>query len=645
MTRQEFHTVDVLRLEVEQTPGPGVLVNLIQNPHGDLGAWGWLTPVAGSSMVTSLYNGARWFEFIPAGYGTGAHPGYFTTEPYPVSAGQYVAARWDQASIDATQYSRVSVEWLDAAGAVISSSAQTGYLAATVAARETGGTAYSTPARQAPAGTVRARLRFDLTSGTNPWNNPSTIFAFRRPVWVKGATAAAVTNPPLSAIEPAIYTDITGPSTTITIERAELDVGILNATIPDATLDPSQVDLIRPGKRVRLLAGTSRGPLFTGKISAGSTKYDLKVPGPQHARISLTAVDAVSQLAQVPAPNGVGTIPELPYVLEGAGVPWLINSQSGHRSTATIVATNTAAKALDQVAITRDSKLGLAWVDRRGVLVARDRATVPTSPVATLDETDYTDLDVDWDWERCINVVNIKLLRVNIATGETVEISYGPYIDQASVDEWGPRSKDFTIQGIPDTEAAAAAYAAQILAANATPVVRINALTFPITEVSQLSQTVARRAFIDLYDPIRTVNLDGGIDQVVRPTSIKHVITPKKWLVTLNFAASDSVAAPMQTAPVVSAPTVPAAQLPSEVWAGGASVTTDANGLGVISHEHGFIPSGVLVQAELGTGMVYLAPTERSSWTNAQIRIRAWVGSTGAAYTGTLSNVRYLMWK
>ena len=43
---------------------------------------------------------------------------------------------------------------------------------------------------------------------------------------------------------------------------------------------------------------------------------------------------------------------------------------------------------------------------------------------------------------------------VNAATGETVEVAYGPYADAASVEKWGAHAAEFTVQGLPDTAAA-----------------------------------------------------------------------------------------------------------------------------------------------------------------------------------------------
>lgn len=45
-----INVLDRVRLDVERDLATGELVNLIQNPSGDLGGWGWITPVASTAM-------------------------------------------------------------------------------------------------------------------------------------------------------------------------------------------------------------------------------------------------------------------------------------------------------------------------------------------------------------------------------------------------------------------------------------------------------------------------------------------------------------------------------------------------------------------------------------------------------------------
>lgn len=517
------------------------------------------------------------------------------------------------------------------------------------------------------------------------------------------ASTSTLTDSTLGSLVPTEWRNVLGPSHEVQIDREALNLGTLTATILDATLDPSQTSSLRPGRRVRMLAqsGTRWEPLFTGKSTRLDVEYDEKAFPAKPPRISLTAVDNTQPLAAARRPEGVGTIAALPYVLEGAGVPWAVNGSSHQVASATVVSSNENATALDQIAITRDSELGYAWVDRRGVLTAWDQAWVPltdgsnlvtnsgfetdasgwatatastsiasssaqartgtkslaisntstaalsacgakTSPefsvarshkynvrayarastatrqariqyawygsaglsqllsstngplvdVGTtgwtelsltvespanayfmviyvyfynvaasetnyvddvnvwatptlLDESVYSDFDVSFSSEECINSVNVKYLRHNAALGVTEEIPYGPYEDAASVAEWGRRSAEFTVHGI--SEGSVATYANSVLARNAKPVLQVNSVTVPVSETSHIS---TRRALLDLYDLVKVTNAAKSINHDLRITRITHRISPEKWLVDLGFSGAKSVASPQQTPPV-----------------------------------------------------------------------------------------------
>jgi hypothetical protein len=145
----------------------------------------------------------------------------------------------------------------------------------------------------------------------------------------------------------------------------------------------------------------------------------------RRAVISLTAVDAVTRLAQESRPDGVGTIDELPWVLEGCGVPWSVNGNGNQVPASTVtVASNDQATAVDQVAVTRDSRGGYAWVDRRGVLKAWDADKISTTVAATLAEADYTaDFGISYATDRVVNVVQVEAYEVNPATARPAPLS------------------------------------------------------------------------------------------------------------------------------------------------------------------------------------------------------------------------------
>lgn len=496
-------------------------------------------------------------------------------------------------------------------------------------------------------------------------------------------------------VEPVQWRNILGPAHEIKVHREGLDVGTLSAVIRDSDLDPSVADTIRPGKQVRLMGNSASSwrPIFTGRLDGASVTYSHEAPDPaRRARIEIVALDNVTQLAGVKRDKGVATIDELPFVLEGAGVPWNCNGSGSHAVWATVASKNDGPTALDQVGMTRDTALGYAWVDTDGVLQAWDtlpdsrslinpgfedgvdgwyegygtlttitsdrhsgaRAArfqpdgtgrgrvqtninvnplevepgltytvsawykVPTTlsqdyrlsvefysdftawnylgeaasePIRTANgwekrqitfkvpsgcrnvmlyllladgsstnttdvilvddaeflgttlavtEEDYlADADISFDTRDAINEVMVKWLRYYPNKQVTKEFNYGPYRDASSIDRWGPRSATYTIQGTGDGEAAAEAYAARILAANATPKVRLNAITLPIR---RLGHEVHLWAFLDLYDLLKVTH--GDITDFMRVTSIEHVLTPGKWHVRLGFTDDGKVSSP-----------------------------------------------------------------------------------------------------
>lgn len=552
--RQAFKTTDVLRLEVETTPAG--LYNLLPNPEAEYGGWGWLTPTPNTTMQGPISStGFDWLVWSLVGAGV---PAYFTSDTFTLNANRYVGFRVNQGSPDGTVYARYRVEFLDALGAVISSSPQSAYESAGTADMAAGGRLVNYVSSVSPSGTVRARLRADLYSSTGGANPSGVGLWFRQPIVASGATAAAVTNLPISALPTATYSNLISPTTSIEIEREGLNLGTLTADILDVAIDPSQTTLVRPGKRVRLMVladGTTWTPLFVGRITNGTVRYhpERKSPDPKRARVRITAVDGMGVLAQHPRPNGVATLDELPSVLEGAGVPWDISGNRSHRWQPPVyVATNERASAADQLALVRDSTLSYAWVSRAGVVTARTRAGMPGS-LRSIDASTYTDIDLDLDMARVVNYVTVKV-QTNAPDGEAVEVVYGPYVDPKSVDTWGARAQEFTVQGLVDATAAAA-YAASVLASLANPVLRVNSLSLAVTTAADLTTAAATRlALLDLYDGLTVVNTNAGLNQLNRVTSIKTTIQADanggKWLVDLGFDAPTAVAPPSPPPPL-----------------------------------------------------------------------------------------------
>ncbi|NGN92644.1 hypothetical protein G5C66_07820 [Nocardioides sp. KC13] len=379
-------------------------------------------------------------------------------------------------------------------------------------------------------------------------------------------------------VPPIVYTDILGSANTISVQRNELEVGTLQANIKDTSLDPSTADTIRPGRRVRLSALVSGAwePIFLGKVSSAKVDYDLLYEDEaKRANITLTAVDAVSELANTRRSNGVVLIDDLPEVMEGVNVPYDIkggiNQSIGTAETAYV---NDNASVLDIVAVARDTwlqewgKPAYAWVSRNGVLNVQEQGTggkvIGTTDHDLWNESDYlADFAVDYDTDRCINEVVIKALRIT-GTGseaETEEWTFGPYRDEPSIREWGTHSQEFTVAVNPGTTLDTAyfsAYANSVLAANANPEKKVNALTlgiFKAEDIDRIPTTLSSKVLVDLYDHVRIWNDEAGIaDKLLNIASIEHTITPKRWTIGVGFGSLGAVASPNAQPALAGAP-------------------------------------------------------------------------------------------
>jgi microcystin-dependent protein len=338
---------------------------------------------------------------------------------------------------------------------------------------------------------------------------------------------------------------IEGDCTRVSIVRETLNVCTATVEVLSTALDPATSTLIRPGRMCRI--ATADTVLFSGSVSQATVQYELKdpaTPTEKRARITLTAVDATSVLSQQKRSEGVATIAELPYVLAGTGVPYNVNGSGQPVDTATVVAVNENASAVDQLAVTRDSVLGYVWVDRLGVVQAWDRADFGLRLAAMGSLTlgrGYSAVDLSYDTQDCINEVTLKFLRFDPSTGETEEVPYGPYRNTASIALWGVRSAEFTIQGIAEEVADLEEFADAVLAANGTPVRRVNSCTIPVRTADEIAQY----APLDLYDGIEvTAGIGAGTDYGLLATRIEHQIAPDKWLVTVGFGTESQVASP-----------------------------------------------------------------------------------------------------
>lgn len=363
--------------------------------------------------------------------------------------------------------------------------------------------------------------------------------------------AVTVTAPPVELVipgiharlevetSPSVWTDITGPTTTMSITYDNDSTGTLSAEVLDADLDPLVSDDLRRGKAVRASAydydTDTYGVIYTGTIDNLSVKRY-----PREARkvgINLTASNAVSGLASKTEPRGVATIDELRWLV--TGVDFNINGATTPLGSGTVVSNNDNASIWDEVLLTRDTALGYAWVDKNNVLQVWDADEIDTTVKATIGPDVYADMNADWDGTQVINVVNINWMRYNIGTETSSSVPYGPYADGPSITANGPYTATYTMQGPVEDEAIIEAYADEILSRNATAEYRPQAATvnFHTTDDLTLAHKLDLNSFVDV------VFEDGTTTMTMRVTGIKHSLTPDGWSVEYSFAKADSVSA------------------------------------------------------------------------------------------------------
>ncbi|GAA4698240.1 hypothetical protein [Nocardioides nanhaiensis] len=545
-----FPTNAQVRLEVQKDWT--TLANLVANHDGRSGGWGW-TPTSGVRVSQSgVLLEVRTLTAQTTGSALSDHaqvPLQTSSTDYQLR-GQIALGGRNSTSVTV----QASYRCYNASKVLIGTVGTTAHITTT-------GTT-TMPAVTAPVGTRFVAMNL-LVSRSGSATTAGDWVTVSNLTMAYGTAAQIFAYTPLAT---PTYDTITGSTTDIEINREALNLGTLSAIVRDANLDPATNALLVKGRRVRVsaldpLTMNTQQMLFVGTLLNVKVDYELKdpeIPTNRQTRIELSAVDNVSVLANSSRTEGVATVPELPGVLNGLRLPWSVDGSSTSIDAYTVVARNESASALDQVLITRDSQRGEAWVDRTGVLRVFSRSALSNTSVATLAEADYSDLNVDFDSDRLINVVRINLLRLNLIDGQTVETAFGPYVDQESVDKWGMFAADFTVQGISTTGTALQDYANAILTSNANPKRRINTVTLP---VKTHSQVIASRALLDLGDVVTVSNTAAAINEAMRITSVKHVITPGKWLVTFGFAAPASSPVPTTTPPVVNAP-----RLNTDTW-------------------------------------------------------------------------------
>ena len=421
------------------------------------------------------------------------------------------------------------------------------------------------------AGTTELRPYFDGSnipeSGwTSSWDGSTN------------ASRSTATGPAaqFNYVPPVTYQEITGSVVSYSSQRAGLETGTMQLSMSDVALDPASSDVLRKGRRIRVRSKNAGVyyDRFVGKINNAHVDYEPRKNKPLLTNISVTAIDAIADLANTKRANSVADITELTSLLEGQNVPWDINGENGQTLISPVTAgVNENASLLDQVALVRDTPRhatsegpSYAFVSRSGALTVRSEDTQAARPVAAvLNEDDgdvfYNDqFKLSYDSSACINEVLIKAQRLT-GSGEnqqTEEWSYGPFRDQDSINKWGAHSKEFTVATSPsatiDTTGATyfANFIADIFARNSEPQMLMSSVQVPILN----SAGIVFAGELDLYDKLNITNAEKAYDEIQNVVGINETITADRWIVDIFLSSETSVASP-ETQPDISVANVP----------------------------------------------------------------------------------------
>lgn len=519
---------DVVFYEVIAVAATTTPSNLLQNPSGARGAWGWVSPTANTNITTGKDANGSYLKALDSSTSTATIS--YLTELTTFTPGKSLGGRVQIVSVsNAAVKVRARFNWYNASGVLTTSTAFTA---------EAGVGLIRVPAVTPPAGTVYVALELSQSRTGVLSPTQGDFFLFRQAMIAEGTLAQVGTS--LAYGDYGVWTNIINDSTFISMDRQGMDTGLMSTSIHNAVYDPTISDTLRPGRpiRVRTVVGTVWENLYEGAIDYANVDYV------NDGLITITASDANAELANRAEYRGVEAVSSLPFILEGAGVPWNVNGTGNQVASATVVSYNDNASILDQVAVTRDTKSAYAWVDRYNVLNVFEKAYLPTSPVIEFRDdpptlavqNSYSTIEAGLDTRSIINSVTVTWLR-KVGT-ESEEIVYGPYKDQNSINTWGTYSANYTIHGATENATSVANFAQAILTANATPTTKVNALTFPIRDTRDLPHSI-----VDLYDRVAVTYKDKvGVRQ--RVSGIKHDIQPGRWIISLDFESEGTVATP-----------------------------------------------------------------------------------------------------
>ena len=360
--------------------------NYIENPSfeanntNDFTVEGGL--IANISQGVTARTGSRVLEVTkPVGSGIVT----LRTDPYPVEPGKiYEASGYSRyvGSVGASFWS--GIEFFDSDGALLSSG-----LSATVNLTNSGyqRRVYAATA-PANAATAKAVYRYQSVGGQQAgmWLDDVMFTDNDGESWFYGSSPAAgqfqygwegAANASRSIMgwtefgytEPGNWFDLFNDGSALTVERASLDNGRLNAVVETEAF--TQADILRAGRRIRwqTKVGEDWKSLYEGTISDWKTTHTRDT-----ARTQIIAADELGQIQAYPWDGGIQYIEHIAYYLEtyfNGLLPWVINGDYNHySSTPTAVSKGVASNMLDHFRLCRDVERAYMFISREGVFIA-----------------------------------------------------------------------------------------------------------------------------------------------------------------------------------------------------------------------------------------------------------------------------------
>jgi len=503
-------------------PNTGTL-NEIRNPSGENGTTsGWeevntLDLTASATSDGPLDHGIAGPKFIGATAVSGGPVGKAQTIGYPYVISEWVAVKYEVPYVDG--FYRVGFQFLASNGAVQETS-QSGYL--------TAGGAVAYGAIQAAAfGIESVRVVFwhySTNTGTAATAGQELIF---RNVQL-GIAATALEA--LDIVDRGEWhDDILGPHTSLSITRRPMERGSVGAVLDSARLPAGRDAELKPGAGYRIRLGSED---LVSCLLVERRPEESNRPQPLTVLEGADNVRVLQVRPEYRVTEGTfGTLPLEPLweVFSDSEIPWKINGSSaagpGMEGEGVV---NTNMTAIDQVVLARDSNApAYAWFDRAGIGIVNDLANMPVAPVATVNESVYSQFVTGFNMDACFNQVTVKRI-----TGEDL----GTYVDAESVEEWGERP--VTVR-VPNQRSSVQSLAQTFLDLNKDPVFQVLSVQIPLHRISNTAV-----ALLDLYDTVTVKNKEQGIDEDYWVTSIHHEITPERWILTLGFTVPGIAAIP-----------------------------------------------------------------------------------------------------